>query len=59
MPHRSGWPVSSRDGYRALRRSVRQWPNAGWIEAAAGGGAPLTRRPRADGIEVIDVPAKL
>jgi transposase len=52
-------PVS-RDGYRALRRFARRWPNAGWaIEGAAGVGAPLTRRLRADGIEVIDVPAKL
>jgi len=60
MPHCSRWPVSSRDGYQALRRSARRWPNAGWaIEGAAGVGAPLTRRLRADGIEVIDVPAKL
>jgi transposase len=52
-------PVS-RDGYRALRRFARQWPMAGWaIEGAGGVGAPLTRRLRADGIEVIDVPAKL
>src|SRR6201997_4932107 len=52
-------PVS-RDGYRALRRFARQWPIAGWaVEGAGGVGAPLTRRLRADGIEVIDVPAKL
>jgi transposase len=52
-------PVSS-EGYRALRRFARRWPNAGWaIEGATGVGAPLTRRLRADGIEVIDVPAKL
>ncbi len=52
-------PVS-RDGYRALRRFARQWPIAGWaIEGAGGVGAPLTRRLRADGVEVIDVPAKL
>jgi transposase len=52
-------PVS-RDGYRALRRFARRWPIASWaIEGAAGVGAPLTRRLRADGIEVIDVPAKL
>ena len=52
-------PVS-RDGYRALRRFARRWPIAGWaIEGAAGVGAPLTRRLRADDIEVIDVPAKL
>jgi transposase len=52
-------PVS-RDGYQALRRFARQWVNAGWaIEGAGGVGAPLSRRLRADGIEVIDVPAKL
>lgn len=60
MPHCSRWPVSSRDGYRALRRFARRWPNADWaIEEAAGVGAPLTRRRRADGSEVIDVPATL
>jgi transposase len=52
-------PVS-RDGYQALRRFARQWPMAGWaIEGAGGVGAPLSRRLRADGIEIIDVPAKL
>ena len=52
-------PVSG-DGYRALRRFACQWPNAGWaIEGAAGLGAPLTTRLRAERIEVIDVPAKL
>jgi transposase len=52
-------PVSG-DGYRALRRFARQRPNAGWaIEGAAGLGAPLTTRLRAERIEVIDVPAKL
>ena len=52
-------PVS-RDGYRALRRFARRWPHARWaIEGAAGLGAPLTTRLRTDGVEVIDVPAKL
>ena len=52
-------PVS-RDGYRALRRFAQCWPHAGWaIEGAAGLGAPLTTLLRTDGIEVIDVPAKL
>ncbi|MGO9100743.1 MAG: IS110 family transposase [Mycobacterium sp.] len=52
-------PVS-RDGYRALRRFAHQWPNASWaIEGAAGLGAPLTARLRAERIEVVDVPAKL
>ena len=52
-------PVS-REGYRALRRSARRWADAAWaVEGATGMGAPLTRRLRAEGIEVIDVPAKL
>jgi transposase len=52
-------PVS-RDGYRALRRFAHRWPHARWaIEGAAGLGAPLTTLLRTDGIEVIDVPAKL
>jgi transposase len=75
-PHKASWTATavdaslqplasirvpvSRDGYRALRRFARRWPNAGWaIEGAAGVGAPLTRRLRADDIEVIDVPPKL
>lgn len=52
-------PVTG-DGYRALRRFARQWPEAVWaIEGAAGLGAPLTARLRAEQITVIDVPAKL
>ena len=52
-------PVS-RDGYRALRRFAHRWPHARWaIEGAAGLGAPLTTLLGTDGIEVIDVPAKL
>jgi transposase len=75
-PHKASWTAAavdaalqplatirvpvSRDGYRALRRFARRWPNAGWaIEGAAGLGAPLTTRLHADGIAVIDVPAKL
>jgi transposase len=75
-PHKASWTAAavgaaleplaitrvpvSRNGYRALRRFARQWPNANWaIEGAAGLGAPLTTRLRADQIEVIDVPAKL
>jgi transposase len=52
-------PVS-RDGYRALLRFARRWPHTMWaIEGATGLGAPLTARLRDDGIEVVDVPAKL
>ncbi|WP_253843051.1 IS110 family transposase [Mycobacterium colombiense] len=50
----------SADDYRRLRRFARRWTNPVWaIEGAAGLGAPLTRQPAADGVEVIDVPAKL
>jgi transposase len=73
-PHKASWTAAavdgalrplagirvpvSRDGYRVLRRFARRWPNTGWaIEGATGG--QLTRRLRADGIEVIDVPPKL
>ncbi|MEV6227438.1 IS110 family transposase [Saccharopolyspora shandongensis] len=52
-------PVS-RDGYRQLRRFGRRWKVVTWaIEGAAGLGAPLTTRLGADGIDVVDVPAKL
>jgi transposase len=50
----------SRDGYRELRRFARRWADPRWaIEGASGLGAPLTARLRADGVEVVDVPAKL
>jgi transposase len=52
-------PVSS-DGYRALRRFADRWPDPTWaIEGASGLGAPLTAPLRTDGIDVVDVPAKL
>jgi transposase len=48
------------DGYRQLRRFAQRWAQPVWaIEGASGLGAPLTRRLAADGVEVIDVPAKL
>jgi transposase len=51
---------ASRDGYRELRRFARRWPHARWaIEGVQGLGQPLARRLADDGIEVIDVPAKL
>jgi transposase len=50
----------NRAGYRQLRRFAASWPDARWaIEGAAGLGAPLAERLRADQIAVIDVPAKL
>ncbi|WP_205623048.1 IS110 family transposase, partial [Sciscionella marina] len=52
-------PVS-RDGYRQLRRFARRWPGVWWaIEGVTGLGAPLNARLDADGIKVVDVPAKL
>ena len=52
-------PVS-RHGYRQLRRFARRWPGATWaIEGAGGLGAPLLARLTADGLEAVDVPAKL
>jgi hypothetical protein len=53
---------ASRDGYRQLRHLARRWPAASltWaIEGAHGLGLPLTERLTADGIVVVDVPAKL
>ena len=75
-PHKASWTAAavnaslqpldiirapvSRDGYRALRRFARRWPDPTWaIEGASGLGAPLTARLRADGVDVVDVPAKL
>jgi transposase len=50
----------NRDGYRQLRRFARRWPGAVWaIEGATGLGAALTARLATDGIDVVDVPAKL
>jgi transposase len=51
---------ANRAGYRQLRRFAAGRPDARWaIEGAAGLGAPLAERLRADGITVVDVPAKL
>ena len=52
-------PVSAA-GYGQLRRFADRWPQASWaIEGAGGRGAPLATRLCADGIAVMDVPAKL
>jgi transposase len=52
-------PVS-RQGYRQLRRFAAHWPDAVWaIEGATGLGAPLATWLSGDGIEAVDVPAKL
>ena len=60
----SRWPPSASRSAATATGSCAASPAAGrtptWaIEGAAGLGAPLTARLRADGIEVIDVPAKL
>ncbi|MDJ0490729.1 hypothetical protein QNA24_30565 [Rhodococcus qingshengii] len=50
----------SGDGYRSLRRFAQKWADAGWaIEGATGLGAPLTTHLGDDGVDVVDVPAKL
>ena len=50
----------NRDGYRTLQRFARRFPQATWaIEGAAGLGAPLRDRLAADGVQALDVPAKL
>ena len=52
-------PVS-RQGYRQLRRFAARWPDTEWaIEGATGLGAPLAAWLAGDGIEAVDVPAKL
>ncbi|GAA1320030.1 hypothetical protein GCM10009610_47940 [Pseudonocardia xinjiangensis] len=51
---------ANRDGYRQLRRFARGWSGSRWaIEGAGGLGAPLATRLLADGLAVLDVPAKL
>ena len=51
---------ADRDGYRELRRFAGRWPETRWaIEGAGGLGAPLATRLLADGLAVLDVPAKL
>src|ERR687897_527965 len=51
---------TDRDGYRALLRVARQWPDRIWaIEGASGTGRPVAQRLLADGERVLDVPAKL
>ncbi|MDV6278162.1 hypothetical protein R3Q06_32355 [Rhodococcus erythropolis] len=52
-------PVSD-TGYRELRRFARKWSHTHRsIEGATGLGAPLTHRLSDDGVDVVDVPAKL
>ena len=51
---------TDRDGYRALLRYARQWPQRVWaIEGCAGIGKHVAHRLLADGEQVEDVPPKL
>ena len=51
---------TDRDGYAAMRRYGRQWPDRVWaIEGCAGIGKHIAVRLLADGEEVVDVPPKL
>jgi transposase len=52
-------PVSA-EGYRSLHRFARTWNANLWaVEGAHGMGAPLTAHLAHDGVDVVDVPAKL
>jgi transposase len=48
------------DGYAAMKRYARQWPNRVWaIEGCQGIGRHIANRLLADGEQVVDVPPKL
>jgi len=48
------------DGYRAMLRLARRWPQRSWaVEGASGVGRHLAQRLVADGETVLDVPPKL
>ncbi|MEN3616220.1 IS110 family transposase [Plantactinospora sp. ZYX-F-223] len=51
---------TGRDGYAAMRKYARQWPNRVWaIEGCQGIGRHIANRLLADGEQVVDVPPKL
>jgi transposase len=51
---------TDRDGYEAMLRYARQWPNRTWaIEGCNGIGRHIANRLLADGEQVLDVPPKL
>jgi hypothetical protein len=51
---------TDRDGYAAMLRYGRQWPDRVWaIEGCAGIGKHIANRLLADGEQVVDVPPKL
>jgi transposase len=52
--------ATDRDGYAAMLRYAKQWPDRVWaIEGCAGIGRHIANRLLADGEEVVDVPPKL
>jgi transposase len=52
--------VNDNDGYRAMLRLARRWPQRTWaVEGASGVGTQLAQRLVADGETVLDVPPKL
>jgi transposase len=58
--HGGGRFATDRDGYSAMMRFARQWPERVWaIEGCAGIGKHIANRLLADGEEVVDVPPKL
>jgi transposase len=58
--HGGGRFATDRDGYSAMMRCARQWPDRVWaIEGYAGIGKHIANRLLADGEQVVDVPPKL
>ena len=52
--------ATDRDGFAAMTRYAKQWPNRVWaIEGCQGIGRHIANRLVADGEEVVDVPPKL
>ncbi|MBG6105426.1 hypothetical protein IW249_005840 [Micromonospora vinacea] len=51
---------TGRDGYAAMTKYAKQWPNRVWaIEGCQGIGRHIANRLLADGEQVVDVPPKL
>jgi hypothetical protein len=56
----SGRFDTGRDGYAAMRKYAKQWPNRVWaIEGCQGTGRHIANRLLTDGEQVVDVPPKL
>ena len=52
--------ANDNEGYRAMLRLARRWPQRSWaVEGASGVGTQLAQRLLADGESVLDVPPKL